>query len=789
MTASQGETFVLPGLREPAEIVVDRWGVPHIYARNTYDAFRAQGFNAARDRLWQIDFWRRRGLGQLAEVFGESFVERDRAARLFLYRGEMHGEWLAYGSDTKRAATAFVEGVNAYVRLTRDDPALLPVEFRELGYLPAFWSPPDVARIRSHGLYYNLREEVARALTLRDFPAEVEELRRRREPAHELTVPDGLDLDLIPDDVLRVYELATTAPVIGAPEVPGAVLPEGSNNWVVGGRRTASGRPLLANDPHRSSTALPGLRYLAHLSAPGFDVIGAGEPGLPGISIGHNGRIAFGLTIFPIDQEDLYVYRTNPANPREYRYRDRWEPMESDWQEVPVRDGPARRVELRFTRHGPVIYTDERRGTAFAVRAAWLQPGMAPYLGSMDYMRAGDWDEFLAAMNRWGAPPENQVYADPAGNIGWKAAGLTPVRPNWDGTLPVPGDGRYEWAGFYDVDQLPGQLNPERGFLATANEMNLPAGFPADRHVTYDWYAAHRRHRLDEVLGDSTGLTPADLVELHSDFVSVPARRILARVAQLPVPPELDGLALLLDWDADLRADSAAAALFEVWYRRHLRPALLGAALEPLVGPDRVAAALGRLIRVEDAASDARVDLELLEEPGSRLGPDPVRTLAGLVVATLPAAVAELAELLGPDRAAWQWGRLHVATATHPLRPLLTGVPREQLVAGPAPRGGSGESVGNTAYGPDFGQASGATFRIVVAVGDWDSSLVMNMPGQSGRLGDPHTTDLFGPWARGEAFPLAYSRERVDEVAEQVIALRPAPREGSVADPDGNLGG
>ena len=789
MTASLGGTFELPGLREPAEIVVDRWGVPHIYAHNTYDAFRVQGFNAARDRLWQIDFWRRRGLGQLAEVFGPNFLERDRAARLFLYRGEMHGEWLAYGSDTKRAATAFVEGINAFVRLTRDVPALLPPEFRELDYLPAFWSPPDVARIRGHGLYYNLRDEVARALTLRDFPAEVEELRRRREPDRPLTVPDGLDLDLIPDDVLRVYELATTAPVIETPEAPGAVLPEGSNNWVVGARRTASGRPLLANDPHRSSTALPGLRYLAHLSAPGFDVIGAGEPGLPGISIGHNGRIAFGLTIFPIDQEDLYVYRTNPDDPSEYRYRDRWEPMRVERETIEVRGGEPVEVELAFTRHGPVIYTDEARHTAFAVRAAWLEPGMAPYLGSMDYMRAGDWDEFLAAMNRWGAPPENQVYADPAGNIGWKAAGLTPIRPNWDGTLPVPGDGRYEWAGFYDVDQLPGQLNPERGYLATANEMNLPPGFPAERHVTYDWYSPHRRHRIDEVLGAATGVTPAGLVALHSDFVSTPARRIMARVAALPVPPELDGLALLLDWDADLRADSAAAALFEVWYRRHLRRALLGAALEPVVGPDRVAAALDRLIRAEDAAADARVDLELLEQPGDRLGPDPESVLADLVVATLPAAVAELTALLGPDRSTWRWGRLHVAMATHPLRSLLTAVPAEQLVAGPAPRGGSGETVGNTAYDANFVQTSGATFRIVVDVGDWDSSLVMNMPGQSGRLGDPHVADLFEPWARGEAFPLAYSRDRVAEVAEQVIALRPAPTDGSGADPDGNLGG
>ncbi|MPZ88715.1 MAG: penicillin acylase family protein, partial [Nitriliruptorales bacterium] len=311
MTADRD--YVLEGLEDPAEILVDRWGVPHLYASSLYDVFRVQGFNAARDRLWQLDFWRRRGLGLLAEAFGPSLVDRDRATRLFVYRGDMHSDWLAYGSDTKRVATAFVEGVNAYIRLALDDRRLLPFEFDALGYEPALWSPEDVVRIRSNGLYYNLDQEVARALVLRDFGPQVEDLRRRREPPVDLIVPEGLDLSLIPDDVLGVYRLA-----IDPPDLSGAaaVVPEGSNNWVLAASRTTTGRPLLANDPHRALSA-PSLRYLAHLSAPGLDVIGAGEPALPGISIGHNGYIAFGLTIFAIDQEDLYVYETNPDEPLE----------------------------------------------------------------------------------------------------------------------------------------------------------------------------------------------------------------------------------------------------------------------------------------------------------------------------------------------------------------------------------------------------------------------------------------------------------------------------------------
>ncbi|MGH3376631.1 MAG: penicillin acylase family protein, partial [Actinoallomurus sp.] len=556
-------TYAVPGLESSVEILIDTWGVPHVYAGSRVDLFVAQGFNAARDRLFQIDLWRRRGLGLLSEVFGEAYVEHDRAARLFLYRGDMHAEWLAYGSDTKRVTSAFVRGVNAYVALCREHPEHLPPEFEELGYRPAYWEPSDVARIRSHGLFYNLEEEVARALTLRDHGPGVENLRKAREPRHELRVPDGLDLDVIPDDVLRVYRLATVPPDMR----PRGSL-DGSNNWVIAPSRTATGRPLLANDPHRAVT-LPSLRYLAHLSAPGLDIIGAGEPALPGISIGHNGKIAFGLTIFPIDQEDLYVYRTNPADRREYAYRGRWEPMERVRETIPVRDREPVEADLWFTRHGPVIDANADRNAAFAVRAAWLEPGMAPYLGSMDYMNASGPDEFVAAMNRWGAPGENQVYAATDGTIGWRPAGLVPRRPNWDGTLPVPGDGRYEWDGFADMDELPSVRDPEQGWFATANQLNQPADHPAPP-VTYDWYAPYRHERIAEELGSRTGWTVEACVRLQNDYLSVPARRILPLLSDARIDAETDdarvaaALELLRGWDARLEPGSAAAALFEV---------------------------------------------------------------------------------------------------------------------------------------------------------------------------------------------------------------------------------
>ncbi|MCW2948413.1 MAG: acyl-homoserine-lactone acylase, partial [Actinoallomurus sp.] len=728
------------------------------------------------DRLFQIDLWRRRGLGLLSEVFGEAYVERDRAARLFLYRGDMHAEWLAYGSDTKRVTSAFVRGVNAFVALCREDPAHLPPEFASLGYLPAFWEPSDVARIRGHGLFYNLEQEVARALTLRDYGPEVEELRRVREPEHELRVPDGLDLSVIPDDVLRVYRLATTPPPFPASDDPGPRPDtDGSNNWVIAPSRTATGRPLLANDPHRAVT-LPGLRYIAHLSAPGIDVIGAGEPALPGISIGHNGRIAFGLTIFPIDQEDLYVYRTNPADRREYWYQGRWEPMVRVHETMPVRGGEPAEVELWFTRHGPVIASNAERDAAFAVRAAWLEPGMAPYLGSMDYMRASGPDEFVAAMNRWGAPGENQVYAAPDGTIGWRPAGLVPVRPNWDGTLPVPGDGRYEWAGFYDVDELPSVRDPESGWFATANEMNLPPDYPnAERTVAYDWYAGFRHDRIAEELDSRTGWTVDDCVRLQTDYVSLPAQRIQSLLVDLTsTDPRVEtALDLLREWDATLSADSAAGALFEVWYRRHLRPAVLRLALQRLLPEDRCAEALARIMPFEDLSSDARVDLELLVPPRDRIGPDPSVTLRTVALSTLADAVTEVEGLLGPDISSWAWGSLHRAAPRHPLAELLGEPDADWTSVGPAPRGGSGDTVGSTAYTPDFRQNGGATFRLVVDVGSWDESVAMNSPGQSGVPESSHYRDLFASWASDDAFPLLYSRDLIEQSLDERIVLRP----------------
>lgn len=746
--------YEVAGLSAPAEILVDSWGVPHIYAREHYDAFFVQGFNVARDRLWQIDTWRRRGLGQLSEVFGERFAEQDRAARLFLYRGDMYREWLAYGSDAKKITQAFTAGINAYIDLIDRQPGLMPPEFDAMGYSPSRWSAEDVVRIRSNGLWRNVTTEVRRAQLLCEHGAEITAAWKVLEPTWQATVPDGFDPCSIPEGVLNNYFLAKAPVTFDAIEDAVAEVQQhdlarhlGSNNWAIAPERTDTGRPILADDPHRGH-ATPSLRYISHLSAPGLDVIGAGEPALPGISIGHNGKIAFGLTIFPIDQEDLYVYdKARSRGKSGYRYDGRVEPFEIIREFVDVKDQDAREVELKFTRHGPVVY--ETRSKAYAVRAAWLTEGMAPYFGSIEYMRAQNWREFVAALNRWGAPSENQVYADTDGNIGYKPAGLFPRRDNWDGLLPVPGDGRYEWNGFFDMDVLPEEYNPERGFTGTANSMNLPPGYPIDRYrIGFEWSSPYRYQRLWEVLAGQPKHSLADSNALQRDYESILARRAITLLPNADDP----ATALLTSWNAVLAPDSAAAALYIVWMNRHLEPAMAE-------------------LLTRNSRGDASV---------RPLDPKTVLRLAGtdagqaMIPESLAAAWQETTELLGEVPERWQWGELHKIRFAHPLRDLVDGELAAQMAIPALPRGGSANTTNNTSFFQDtFDVRSGASFRMVIDVGNWDAAEMTNAPGQSGDPRSPHYSDLLEGWANDEAFPLLYSREAIEQETKLKITLTP----------------
>ncbi len=746
--------MTVAGLEHPAEIIVDRYGVPHLYAGTHYDAFFLQGFNAARDRLWQIDLWRRRGLGQLSEVFGPAYLEQDRAARLFLYRGDMYREWLAYGSDAKRIAESFVAGINAWIDQTAQQPDLLPPEFQQLNYQPSKWAAEDVVRIRSHGLLRNVVQEVQRAQLVCAGGLELAADWKKLEPQWQTTVPEGLDPCAVPADVLNDYLLAT-APVTFKPAAETAVIAQamaletdtGSNNWVVAPSRTSTGRPILANDPHRAH-AVPSLRYIAHLIAPDLNVIGAGEPALPGISIGHNERIAFGLTIFPIDQEDLYFYRREKSG---YRYADHVEPIRVVTDTIRIRGSTDAQVTYRFTRHGPIVREDNQR--IWAVRAAWLEPGMSPYFGSVEYMRASNWRQFSSALNRWGAPSENQVYADIDGNIGYKAAGLTPIRNTWDGLLPVPGDGRHEWAGFADMDALPTEFNPERGFTGTANSMNLPADFNIDRYrLGFEWSAPWRYQRLWLSLAADNQHSPADSAALQRDYHELLADEVLRRLPDIAQSGEAG--AMLAAWDRVLTRDAAAAALWAIWVYAELTPA--------------VANAVGGKHANLLTPLDPFTVLNVLD------GAKPGINVRDLVSHSLSSAWSSAHNQLGNDPSIWRWGKLHQIRFAHPLLPRLDAANQKRFGMRIRERGGSGNTVNSTSFsGNDFQVKSGASWRMVLDVGNWDAARMTNAPGQSGDPRSPFYANLLEGWANDLDFPLLWSRAQVD--AEKVMSIRLVP--------------
>jgi penicillin G amidase len=782
MDDNQCETIQVPGLSAAAEIRIDTWGIAHIRAASEADLFFVQGFNAARDRLWQIDLWRKRGLGLLAADFGPGYLAQDYAARHFLFRGDMDAEWSAYGSEAKRICEAFTAGINAYVTLLTDEPQRMPPEFTVFGTQPALWHSEDVVRIRSHALARNAVSEVLRANVLALSDHKTDLLRSNLEPLITPHVNEGIRLETIPISSLDIFKLAT-APVTFEPDrlnatlddvwkwtkvtelgdVVQATADEGSNNWVVSGERTSSGRPIVASDPHRSH-ALPSLRYLVHLTAPGLDVIGAGEPSVPGISIGHNGTVAFGLTIFGADQEDVYVYETKEGEPDRYRYSDDWRSFEKVDEEFIIRGFDPLRLTLSFSLHGPVLYQDPKTRTAIALRSVWAAPGAAPYLGSLTAMRARTVAEYDSALAAWGTPSANHVCADVSGSIGKFSSGFTPVRTNWDGLLPIPGDGRFEWQGFIPHFQLPHSINPPDGFIATANEMNIPADWPSDGPVIgYEWVDASRAKRIKTVLSKDQAHTIAGSQSLQTDVFSLPATRVCGLLARLNATDLAGrrGQALLTSWDSYLSARSPAAALYEVWWTRHLKTTLL-TRLVP-----------GEKLRILLLPGSTETLISLLENPDARFGSDPELGRDEMLLESLASAVAECEALMGHDTAAWRWGKLHHAHFHHAASKVMPDTTGSWNV-GPFELGGSSATPMNAGYRiSDFRVITGASVRLVMDVGEWDNSTCINTPGQSGDPRSPHFGNLAPLWADGDYVPLLYCRTRVDAATERVVQLLP----------------
>jgi len=735
-----------PGLEQPVEVLRDEWGVPHIYARTQKDLFFAQGYVVAQDRLWQIEIWRRQAEGRLAEVMGPAALERDRYARLLRFRGDWEEEWKSYSPDAREITQAFVDGINAYIASLGEN---LPIEFQLLGFRPEPWTPEScVARMAAYPMTSNASDELLRAEAAARLGREKAEQLFPTDPQRHWDIPPGMKLNGIDASVLR--GIATASGGVAWPAT------EGSNNWAIGGERTQSGKPILANDPHRA-LQLPSLRYIVHLVGPGWNVIGAGEPAVPAVAIGHNERIAFGLTIFAADQQDIYVERTRDNDPNQYNDRGGWKGMEILEEGIRVRGEPQpRQVQLKFTKHGPVIHEDAAQHRAYALHWIGAEPGSAGYFAGMAISRAQNWQEFRRALVRWKLPPENFVYADVDGNIGYQAAASVPIRTNWMGILPVPGDsGLYEWQGFYGIDALPSEYNPRRHFVATANNNTLPRN--ELRNIGFAWATDYRVNRIRQALSAAEDHTVEDSEKLQTDYISLAAQEFVPLLAQVDTRNEkrVNAVKLLRDWETRLHKDSPSAAIYTVWIER-LKDAVFKSQV-----PEELWPRVRRLV-------DLPTLLKALLERKSKTCPATCQQNAPWQA--LDAAIAELEQRLGQDMNRWRLGLLRQAEFRHAL-----GNSPERAALfnrGPVERGGDSTTL-NAAGGPNYRQTSGASYRQVLDTSDWDKSVAANVPGESGQPESEFYDNLLPLWSRDQYFPLVYSRAAVEKHTKHRLTLKP----------------
>jgi penicillin amidase len=736
-------------LDRPVRLITDRFGLCHIFAESERDVFFGQGFNVARQRLWQIDLWRRRGLGRLAEVLGPGFVAQDRASRMFLYPGDMETEWNSYPEGTRRICEDFCRGINAYVERVAAATLDPPREFRVLGYMPSRWHAHDIVRIRNNTLTTNAISELQRAELLQQDSAAADRLRcvlrpvrpdlkleAKIESARELIVLMELvtspviitreRLDAGVADIEKWTDPRTfLASVEGFQQSPEALAIEGSNNWAIAGTRTATGSPILANDPHRALQN-PSLRYAVHLHCPSFSVVGAGEPSLPGISIGHNGAVAFGLTIFPADQEDFFVFDIPKP--------DVSSPLTRHADSIQVRGHQP--VEIEFFRFGgnPVLRLDLAAGHGIALRTVWTEPGASPYLGSLALLKAQSVAKFRSCLCTWRLPAVNFVAADRKGSVGWFVAGAVPKRKAGFGLVPRHSNDD-PWAGFVPNEALPTSINPPCGYVMSANEFNLPASWNSSTlPVAFEWYENFRARRIHEVLRNQSAATIQDSLELQDDIVSPAARDVIELVKNCIDTKELtfrrEFMAHFLTWNGAANNETSEAAFFSFWTTQFLKPAALS-----LIG--------------EGTPKGIPVDISieaLIEE----LRAVDIRTRRHLLVESILAAE-----------------RAFDKSKFVPRRALFRHAIQDNVVAslpfsvGPRVWSGDDTTVRFGKSGRDAGLIEfGASFRMVLDVADWDNSRWSNVPDQT-----VHASNSFGP------VPLLYSPEAIGTNITSVIIL------------------
>jgi penicillin amidase len=781
-------TVSVSGLHAEVTVNRDGWGIPHIRASSTEDMVEAQGYVMAQDRLWQMDLLRRVSRGQLSEILGPAVVSVDKEFRTLGFTRAAERDAAALTGEQRLLLDAYARGVNKFIEQHQNH---LPLEFSLLKYKPQPWTPADSFAITAY-MYQTLTDTWEDEINRAKVTAHVGEDRAKdlfspdaamdhfvvddpndkkdgSQRAHSGDEDDDDDDDMTPDDVLKASNRDALPVQDGlAPDVASMLLPQvrdflagtnreirhglGSNNWVVSGAHTATGKPLLANDTHLE-LSVPSIWYEVHLTSPDWNVAGFTLPGAPLVVIGHNDQIAWGFTNNGADVQDLYIETFNPAAPDEYRVNGAWVKAQVFDEVIHVKGQADEHLKVSATRHGPVVRRDGDKG--YALRWTATEPGGLSntynWLG-----KAHNWAEFRSAMKQVWGPAQNTVYADVTGNIGYIMAARVPIRKKGHGEVPVPGDtDDYEWTGYVPFDQLPQALNPESGLIITANARVVGPDYKP--YLTDRWEEPYRTARIHDLLQGRHDLRPEDMLKVQNDTYSYPhmflAEQLMA-AAKTAQPKDARAQQLiqrLKDWNGIAIADGP-----EISFLQSVRGSLLVMILEPYLDKDT---------DMFEWRSMTFLQKVLTDRPAKWL-PSAYKSYDELLAAAADRAVAKLAEQSKSENPQdWAWKKFNSLDMLHPIG--QSGILKSLFSITDKPQAGTGYSVRAAT------KRHGPSERFVANPANWDDSILLITTGESGQLGSSHYSDQFSFWYEGKPIVPPFSDGAEKAARKHTLTLKP----------------
>ena len=779
-------SVTLPGLAGPVRVYRDSLGIPHVQAPSQRDAYLAQGFVTAQDRLWQMEYDRRRGSGRWAEVVGPHALAEDKLMRKFRLEASARADYLASNSSTREMLDAYAQGVNSFIQdcgesseeTDRKTRQAFPIEYCIAGLRPEPWQPWDgliVFKVR-HILMGVFESKTWRAQLLREIgPDKLAVMFPGYQPGQLLILPPGKTYSGPPEESLTesLEELRAGAAALNPLNETGL----GSNSWVLSGSRTASGKPLLAGDSHRA-LGTPNVYYQNHLACPDFDVVGFSIPGVPGFPhFGHNNWVAWCITHLSADYQDLYIEHFKPNDHNRYRYRNHWLTAKVYDETIRVRGGSDAHVRVWVTRHGPIISGDPGEGTGLAFKYTATDGAKAWADTIPQMLMSRNCDELMESMRSWVDPCNNFLTADVHGNIGYLSRGEIPLRSLANALLPVPGwTGEHEWQGNIPFDELPRSMNPEQGYFATANNRQVDEDYPY--YISLDFASGFRVERVTHALlsiKDATGkdATASDMARVHSDRLSIPARNyieFLRRVEPLD-RGSTQAKERLLQWSCQMDADRVEPTIYSSW-----RDALLLEILQYNLGEKLAALAWNPSDRGQGLFLGRLKDLimdHMLSSDTSLLPPG--QSWPVLASRALASAVAGLHRELGEDMERWRWDRVHRARPKHTLSDAFPEV-ADILDPPSIPLAGDADTPLAGSYAPgDFATVGSLSVaRYAFDLADWNNCFWAVPLGSSGHPGSPHYHDQLDTWRRVEMTPMLYDWDEIAANQESRQILKPA---------------